>query len=276
MRVVHTSGYKYDEPATQSFNEARLTPRVGRGQAVVASRIDISPAVRTHRYTDYWGTAVTTFDLHAPHKELQVVANSLVATAPEYELQTVVDWKDLRAEEVLDKYTEFLAPTKYTPTNKDLTAIAKGLRKKRDPYEASLAVGEFVHEHLAYQQGTTSVHSSAVDAWQAREGVCQDFAHLEIVLLRAIGIPARYVSGYLHTKPDAKLGQVVAGESHAWVESWTGSWNAYDPTNAIGVGPRHVWVATGRDYADVAPLKGIYTGSGHSALDVAVHITRLG
>ena len=119
------------------------------------------------------------------------------------------------------------------------------------------------------------MHSTAGDAWRAREGVCQDYAHVTLVLLRAMGIPARYVSGYLHTDPDAALGAVVRGESHAWIEAWTGGWWAYDPTNGIGVGERHVWVATGRDYADVAPLKGIYSGSGASALDVSVEISRL-
>jgi transglutaminase-like putative cysteine protease len=119
------------------------------------------------------------------------------------------------------------------------------------------------------------VHSTATDAWQAREGVCQDFAHVTLAMLRSIGIPSRYVSGYLHTRQDAKLGESVEGESHAWVDVWTGDWWAHDPTNAIPVGPRHVWVATGRDYADVAPLKGIFTGGGQSTLDVSVHLTRL-
>ena len=115
-----------------------------------------------------------------------------------------------------------------------------------------------MHEQLTYRPGSTGVQSSAGDAWRSKEGVCQDYAHITLVLLRAMGIPARYVSGYLHTKPDADLGKVVRAESHAWVEAWTGGWWAHDPTNAIPVGQRHVWVALGRDYAVVARGRSLF------------------
>jgi transglutaminase-like putative cysteine protease len=114
-----------------------------------------------------------------------------------------------------------------------------------------------------------------VDAWQAGEGVCQDYAHLTLAMLRAVGVPARYVSGYLHTKPDAGVGETVVGESHAWIEAWTGGWWGFDPTNDLPIGHRHVWVATGRDYGDVSPLKGIYSGGAATAIEVTVHMTRL-
>jgi transglutaminase-like putative cysteine protease len=119
------------------------------------------------------------------------------------------------------------------------------------------------------------VHSSAVDAWQAGEGVCQDYAHLTLAMLRAVGVPARYVSGYLHTKPDAAVGETVVGESHAWIEAWTGGWWGFDPTNDLPIGHRHVWVATGRDYGDVSPLKGTYSGGAATAIEVTVDMTRL-
>ena len=275
VRIVHTTGYQYDAPATQSFNEARLTPRTDRRQAVLFSRIDTTPASRPFRYTDYWGSTVTSFDLHAPHKELKVVAYSVVDTADETDPVRTANWRAVRTDDVLDRYGEYLQPTQYTPRDAELVAISRGLRKGLEPAEAVLAAARWVHEQLTYQPGSTGVHTTAGNAWRAREGVCQDYAHVTLVLLRAMGIPARYVSGYLHTEPDAELGTVVRGESHAWVEAWTGGWWAYDPTNAIGVGERHVWVATGRDYADVAPLKGIYSGSGASALDVSVEMCRL-
>lgn len=275
VRVTHKTGYHYATPATQSYNEARLTPRSDRRQNVLASRIETTPATRAYRYTDYWGAVVTAFDLHAPHTEFIVVATSVVETADEASPVREVSWRDLRGDDVIDSYTEYLGTTPYTPRDRELASVARDLRKGLDPAETALAISEWVHEQLKYQPGTTGVHSTATDAWQAREGVCQDYAHVTLVMLRAIGIPARYVSGYLHTRPEARLGETVAGESHAWVDVWTGGWWAHDPTNAIPVGPRHVWVATGRDYADVAPLKGIFTGGSESGLDVSVQLTRL-
>ena len=124
-------------------------------------------------------------------------------------------------------------------------------------------------------RGTTGVHTGAVEAWEARTGVCQDFAHLTLLLVREMGVPARYVSGYLLPSAATEIRQTVRGESHAWIEAWTGGWWGYDPTNDIEIGHRHVWVAVGRDYADVPPLKGIYSGGEAAALDVTVDMTRL-
>ncbi|MDX8050002.1 transglutaminase family protein [Lentzea sp. BCCO 10_0798] len=275
VRVVHTTGYQYEAPVMQSYNEARLTPRGDRRQNVVVSRVETTPATRAYRYTDYWGTEVTSFDLHAPHKELQVVASSVVETSDVIEPVTTGTWADMREDNVLDRYTEFLEPTRYTPRNRELLAKARELKKGKTPSEAVLAASQWVWEQLKYQPGSTGVHSSAVDAWHERKGVCQDFAHLTLVLLRGMGIPSRYVSGYLHTNKDGALRETVRGESHAWIEAWTGGWWGYDPTNAMPVGPRHIWVALGRDYADVAPLKGIYSGGAATALEVTVDITRL-
>ena len=275
VRVVHSTGYRYPSKVSQSFNEVRLTPRADRRQVVLFSRIETTPASRLYRYTDYWGTSVTSFDLHAPHAELKVVASSVVDTADEVPAAHDATWRDLVDGAVLDRYAECLVSTGYTPRDRELTAMSRQLRRGHDPADAVLAAATWVHEQLTYQPGSTGVHTSASDAWHAKEGVCQDYAHVTLVLLRAMGIPARYVSGYLHTSPEAALGQKVSGESHAWVEAWTGSWWAYDPTNDIPVGERHVWVATGRDYADVTPLKGIYSGDGSSALEVTVDVTRL-
>jgi transglutaminase-like putative cysteine protease len=275
IRVVHTTGYRYEGTVLQSYNEARLTPRADRKQDVVVSQVDTVPATRPYRYTDYWRNVVTSFDLHAPHAELKVVASSVVETAAEVPPVQTASWTDLVDDRVLDRYTEFLVPSRYVPQHAELAAVAEDLKQGKEPADAVLAVAQWVHEQLTYQPGTTGVHSSAIDAWQERQGVCQDYAHLTLLLLRSMGIPARYVSGYLHTKPDAEIRETVRGESHAWIEAWTGGWWGYDPTNAIPAGHRHVWVALGRDYADVAPLKGIYSGGAASALDVRVDTIRL-
>lgn len=110
---------------------------------------------------------------------------------------------------------------------------------------------------------------------EAREGVCQDYAHLTLAMLRAIGVPSRYVSGYLHTRADGQVGETVRGESHAWIEAWTGGWWGFDPTSDVEIGPRYIRVAMARDYADVSPLKGTYTGGAASAIEVSVEVTRL-
>jgi transglutaminase-like putative cysteine protease len=275
IRVVHTTGYRYESPVTQSYNEARLTPRSDRRQNLVVSRIETTPATRSYRYTDYWGTAVTSFDLHAPHTELKIVSSAVVETGDPMQPVNEASWADLRSAAVVDRYTEFLEWTDYVPRTRELAGIARELRIGRKPAEAVLAVSEWVHDKLTYQRGTTGVHSSAADAWAAREGVCQDYAHLTLALLRAIGIPSRYVSGYLHTKPDARIGETVRGESHAWIEAWTGGWWGFDPTNDVEIGARHIWVAMARDYADVSPLKGTYSGGAATAIEVSVDVTRL-
>lgn len=275
LRVVHSTGYHYTTLATRSYNEARLTPRSDRRQTVVATRLETTPATRAYRYTDYWGTVVNAFDLHAPHIEFTVVATSIVDTTEPMPPSRTASWRDLRGDGVLDEHNEFLQATAYTPRDKELARKARELRSGNDPVDTVFAIADWIRSQLTYRPGSTEVHSSATDAWREREGVCQDYAHIMLVMARAIGIPARYVSGYLHTDPSADLGQTVRGESHAWVDVWTGGWWGFDPTNAIPIGTRHVVVALGRDYADVAPLKGIFTGGGESTLDVSVHLTRL-
>lgn len=275
LRVVHRTGYHYTLPATQSYNEARLTPRSDHTQTVVANRLDTTPATREYRYTDYWGTVVSAFDLHTPHTEFRVVATSVVTTSDPLPPVRTHAWADLRRPDVTDAYAEYLQPTAYTPQDAELERMAHTLSARTAPADAVFAISQWVRDELTYRPGSTGVHSSASDAWSAREGVCQDYAHVVLVMLRAIGVPARYVSGYLYGEPGARPGRTVHGESHAWVEVWTGGWWAYDPTNALPIGARHVSVARGRDYADVTPLKGVFTGGGTSTLDVAVHLTRL-
>jgi transglutaminase-like putative cysteine protease len=132
-----------------------------------------------------------------------------------------------------------------------------------------------VKDAMTYEGGVTSVRTPAEEVWAARRGVCQDLAHVALGALRSLGIPARYVSGYLHPSPEEPLRQVVEAESHAWIEWWAGDWFAFDPTHSGPVTTDHVVVARGRDYSDVPPLKGVYAGVAGSQLFVAVKITRL-
>jgi transglutaminase-like putative cysteine protease len=275
LRVVHSTGYAYKSPVTASFNEARLTPRSDSRQNVILNRVETVPATRSYRYVDYWGTAVTAFDLHAPHTELEVTSASVVETDRGELPKDKVSWDDLQSDAVIDRFDEVLSPTHYTPASKRIRRVGQRIAKYHDPQEAVTAAGHWVHSELKYVAGTTGVHSSGLDALREGKGVCQDFAHLTLIVLRSMGIPARYVSGYLHPKRKAVVGDTIDGQSHAWVQAWTGGWWNYDPTNDADINEQYISVGVGRDYSDVSPLKGIYSGEGSTDLDVVVEITRL-
>jgi transglutaminase-like putative cysteine protease len=275
MRVIHATGYAYKSPVTASFNEARLTPRSDSRQNVVLNRVETVPATRSYRYVDYWGTAVTTFDLHAPHTELEVTSSSIVETDKGELPKEKFGWDELHSAEVVDKYDEYLTPTHFTPASRRLSRVGERISKYHDPQEAIVEASNWVHTELAYVPGTTGVHTTGLDALREGRGVCQDFAHLTLILLRSMGIPSRYVSGYLHPNAKAKVGDTIDGQSHAWIQAWTGGWWNYDPTNAKEINEQYISVGVGRDYADVSPLKGIYSGEGSTDLDVVVEITRL-
>ena len=275
MRVVHATGYAYKSPVTASYNEARLTPRSDSRQNVILNRVETVPATRNYRYVDYWGTAVTAFDLHAPHTELEVTSSSVVETDKAEPLGKSVTWEELASPAVRDRFDEVLTPTQYTPASRRLERVGRRIIKENDPNDAVIAAARWAHSELRYVPGTTGVHSSGLDALREGKGVCQDFAHLTLILLRGMGIPARYVSGYLHPNRKAVIGDTVDGQSHAWIQAWTGGWWNYDPTNDTTINEQYISVGVGRNYADVSPLKGIYSGEGSTDLDVVVEITRL-
>ena len=275
MRVVHATGYAYKSPVTASYNEARLTPRSDSRQNVILNRVETVPATRSYRYVDYWGTAVTAFDLHAPHTELEVTSSSVVETDKPEPPKNKASWDDLTSEAVIDRFDEVLRPTKYAPDSRRIQAVGKRISRYHEPQDAVIAAAQWAHSELEYVPGTTGVHSSGIDALREGKGVCQDFAHLSLILLRSMGIPARYVSGYLHPNRRATVGHTVDGQSHAWIQAWTGGWWYYDPTNDTAINEQYISVGVGRDYADVTPLKGIYSGEGSTDLDVVVEITRL-
>jgi transglutaminase-like putative cysteine protease len=275
VRVVHTTGYEYQSPVTASYNEARLTPRSNTRQNVILNRVETIPATRSYRYIDYWGTAVTAFDLHAPHTELTVSSSSVVETERPEPAAAQVTWTDLRSVAVIDRFDEVLRPTEYTPANERVAAVGRRITKNHEPREAVVAAARWARGELDYIPGTTGVHSSGLDALEQGKGVCQDFAHLSLMVLRSMGIPARYVSGYLHPKRNAVIGKTVDGRSHAWIQAWTGGWWNYDPTNDTDITEQYISVGVGRDYHDVSPLKGIYSGEGATDLEVVVEVTRL-
>jgi transglutaminase-like putative cysteine protease len=276
IAVRHRTGYRYAGPVRASYNEARLTPPSLDGQHTLQAALAITPAVRPLRYVDYWGTTVDAFDIHVPHTELVVLATSTVETAPPRPVPAGIGWPDLADSAVQARFAELLAASSYVLAEPELAEVGRSLRAGSTPVQTGLRAAEWIHEALRYERGATHVHTSSAEARAAGKGVCQDFAHVTLALLRAIGLPARYVSGYLHPTVDAEIGDTTAGESHAWVEFWAGDWVAVDPTSLADVGCRHVVLARGRDYADVRPLSGVYSGPAAEHFGVTVEVTRLG
>jgi transglutaminase-like putative cysteine protease len=275
LRVRHRTGYSYDGPVVASYNEVRMTPLTDLHQTTVSAEIVTDPRTVLHRYWDYWGTLVTAFDVHDPHDRLTITSTAVVETEAAESPPEDIGWSKLQDPAVADEYGELLDATRYVPADPELHEQAQSLATGLSPNETVHAVCAWVHGALEYEPGVTGVHTSGPEALHAGRGVCQDYAHLALVLLRGLGIPARYVSGYLHPVAEAERGATVKGESHAWIEAWTGLWWGHDPTNDVALGERHVTVARGRDYADVSPLRGIYSGGSSSALGVEVEVTRL-
>ncbi|MCB0918640.1 MAG: transglutaminase family protein [Actinobacteria bacterium] len=275
LRIIHRSGYRYSTDVQVSFNEVRMTPADGGGQQLLEHVLSLKPDALVYNYEDYWGAQVDFFDVHKPHRMLEVTAESLVVTPGDHTEARGAPWEEVLSPEVQDRHCEYLAPTEYVnrPGEDQLEILAE-LEALATPKQVIRAVVDLVHERMTYTPGATTVFTSASEAWSGGIGVCQDFTHVALSLLRALRIPARYVSGYLHSEEPA-LGQTVVGESHAWIEVWDGAWEGFDPTNNRSVGSAHVKVAAGRDYRDVPPLKGLYSGGGSEALGVTVEITQL-
>lgn len=276
LRIAHTTGFEYDGKANTSFNEARLTPLTLPGQIVAHSRVEVSPTPWVYTYRDYWGAQVTAFEVLDPHQSLTVTASATVHTDRSPSGPPTMSWEDIRSDQVADVHTEFLTlPDRVRPED-DLVALAREIAaNSATPGEAAQQICALVYKEVKYVSGSTTVDAFAAHSWSERSGVCQDMAHIAIGALRSIGIPARYVSGYLHPASEPEIGVPATGESHAWVEWWDDGWRGFDPTNDTEPGDRHVIVATGRDYNDVKPLSGIFSGTGTSRMFVDVQVTRL-
>ncbi len=277
LGVVHTTQVSYTAPVRASYNEVRMTPLTLPTQVTLESKVSAGPGVPVWTYCDYWGSFVSVFDISEPHENLTVQAQSTVETdqAFRYARPAPLPWAEVRAQAGSGRLLEFLLATPLTTVTPAAAATVLDAVHDADPAEAAEEIAARVRSQVSYMTGSTGVRTDAQEAWDQGQGVCQDMAHVTVALLRAAGLPARYVSGYLHSDPAAEPGQTAVGESHAWVEYWAGSWRALDPTSGAPVRERHVVVARGRDYADIPPLKGSYHGAPTSALDVTVEVTRL-
>jgi transglutaminase-like putative cysteine protease len=264
LTVEHVTRYAYDAPINEAYTEVRLKPVHRDGQRCSSFSVATEPRGATvHEYVDRFGNTVHHFDVLEVHQQLAVTVRSEVWTAATYTADDPVP-------SPLDRW-DFLAPTRYVGFDgavKELAAAASA----DDPVDVAWELMRTVRDAMTYERGSTNVHTTATEALAEGRGVCQDFAHVLIGACRVRGIPARYVSGYLH---DTRLNG-GEGESHAWVDVHLGAtWISLDPTHDTAQTERYVRVGTGRDYADVPPSRGVYKGSADETLEVAVTIREL-
>ncbi len=268
IRITHETVYSYSEPAKSAIQLLRLTPRGHEGQTVLSWTIDMEGDARLMRQEDWYGNIIHSLSVSGPVSQITLkVAGEIETTDTAGVIQGGVE----RFPEVF--YLRETPLSRADPTIREFAETMAG--HLSSPLEQSHALMAGIQERLQFDTDATSATTIASDAFSAGHGVCQDFTHIFLAAARHLKIPARYVSGYLHPSSTAEPGQVVAGQSHAWVEAWVGDWMPFDPTNGSPVGERHVVVGRARDYADLPPLNGIFHGGPAKALGVSVELTRL-
>jgi transglutaminase-like putative cysteine protease len=263
IEVVHTTRFRYSAPIAETIMEVRLRPMDGRGQRCLEFELDVSSKMRPGTYVDGYGNHVHYFNLVRNHQGLSVISRSVVETGGELEAD---EGKDL----VLD-FLRFRSPAN------DVAGVRRLARRHAvdDPgsgaaVEKALdALTLTISREFAYDRAVTNVYTAVDEVLRLKAGVCQDFAHLFIAVARAMHIPARYVSGYIHVPRESGTRE---GASHAWGEAWVPGrgWVGYDATHPVRAGENHVRVAVGRDYRDAAPTRGIYVGAATGSMEVSV------
>jgi transglutaminase-like putative cysteine protease len=285
LRVVHRTTYHYGEPVTTSHHEARLSPRDRESQRVLSHDLDVSPPPEARRRRfDYFGNRTISFSLSEPHRDLEVVARSLIelTALPPPPLDRSPPWEEVRAKlradrhrDVLDAYAmTFDSP--HVPASDQLLQYAlPSFPAERPMLEAVRDLVARIHADFVYDPSATEISTPVLEVLSARRGVCQDFAHVAIGCIRALGLPARYVSGYLLTRPPPGKPKLVGADaSHAWFATFVPGqgWVDFDPTNDVIPSDEHVTVAFGRDFDDVTPIRGVILGGGQHELAVAVDV----
>jgi transglutaminase-like putative cysteine protease len=262
LEIVHTTNYRYTGPIAESVMELRLRPMDGAGQRCVDFALEVGPGgIRPRTYTDGYGNRVHYFNLVKPHTRLTITSRSTVETGLP---------PDEQGEELVQDFLRFRHPVNDVPGVRELA----DLHPVADPgspaaiEEALDGLTLAIARDFTYDRSVTNVYSSVDEVLELRAGVCQDFAHLFTAVARAMGVPARYVSGYLHLQDNG----ATTTASHAWSEAWVPGrgWVGYDATRPVRVSEHHVRLAVGRDYSDAAPTRGVYVGSATGAMTVRV------
>jgi transglutaminase-like putative cysteine protease len=287
--VSHRTTYSYGRPVLQSEHLVHLTPRSGPRQKLQRHNLLIEPAPASKvALDDYFGNGTTVLTIEDEHSELVIHARSTVETvAQELPMPGLTTpWERvagnaLRGNGVLDiGVLQFVSASRHTGAVPEAIDYARpSFPPGRPILEAALDLTERIYADFVFDSAATDISTPVSHVLRSRRGVCQDFAHLAIACLRAMRVPARYVSGYLLTYPSAGAVRLAGADaSHAWVSVWTpeAGWVDFDPTNGIMPSDEHVTVALGRDYDDVSPVSGVLLGGGRQRIDVAVDVAVAG
>ena len=276
--IRHLTRFRYSEPISESIMETRMNPRSDANQHCLSFSLSVSPRCRVFSYRDHQGNNVQHFDIPGEHNQLVIVAESVVE---QQELPMVPSFLSPDAWGALDAlidsgdYWEMLLPSTFVAETPALIELAAkmGVTRRDDPLMLVQELNQRLFDYFKYVPRSTRVDSPIDDAITTGEGVCQDFAHTMIALLRHVGIPARYVSGYLYRSREDH-DRSTPDATHAWVDVLLPhlGWVGFDPTNNLVARRRHIRTAVGRDYADVPPTHGIFRGKSESELYVAVHV----
>jgi transglutaminase-like putative cysteine protease len=280
-RLRHATTYEYDHPVVLGTHFMHLLPRERPGQSIREAQLDISPQPDSRRNEiDHFGNTTTTVSLTVAHKQFVVALSATVEVLHPCvpPADTTPRWEAIAAQSITEPaIAEFCLPSPLAQPGSDIADYtAVSFQPGRSILSALLELNLRIWTDMSYRPGTTTTATTAAHSLKTRFGVCQDYAHLMIACLRSLGLPGRYVSGYLRTSPPA--GQIKrrgADQSHAWVSCWLGSdigWVDFDPTNNLLVSDEHVTLAWGRDFQDVSPLRGIILGGGRHALRVNVDL----
>lgn len=275
--------FDYDADVSESQNEVRVRPVDSDRQRVASYRLSSFPPARPISAVDYWGTNVDHLGIRGRHRSLELIAEAAVDTEPEVGPEVDASRRELAALDFRTEHWEFLQPSAHVEWDGALAEDAATCAAGHDSVVATVdAVVEAVRSSLRYETGSTAIGVSLADLRVGGAGVCQDFAHLAIGMLRSLGIPARYVSGYLfaadETQAQVDDDAAVSVQTHAWIEAAVpgGRWVGRDPTNGGAVGERHVVIGRARDYDDVPPMRGVFNGAAVAQVDAEVVIAVLG
>lgn len=275
--VRHITGFHYEPSVRESMMEVRLRPRNEGRQRCLSFQLNIDPAANVMSYRDFLGNTVHHFDIAPSHTDIKVTAQGHVEVQRlESDALDGGTWDDLDRRVEAEDHWEMLLPSQFARPSDRLSDLGRELKCERrgTPHEMLVELNRAIYETFQYVPNSTKVDSPIEDAIDARQGVCQDFSHIMIALARSLKIPCRYVSGYLYHQPKEK-DRSLESATHAWIEALlpNAGWTAFDPTNNLVGGDRHIRVALGRDYADVPPTRGVYKGEARSELTVAVSVT---
>jgi len=286
FEIVHHTDYRYGHAASEAYIEARLTPPMSPAQSIMAHSIEFQPTTPVSSYLDYFGNQVTVYSMTLRHERLSIVNRLTVRTHEvphpiEALSVSVAEARQIFSSRLTDVF-DYLQPTSAVPIGGAATEWARKIFGSETPlHEAFETLNKLVYEKFRYVPGSTTNATPLLTVWKQRTGVCQDFAHIMLSVLRTAGIPARYVCGYIETDPiktEPGARKLVGSlATHAWVEALTPGmrWIALDPTNNQWCGPRHVAMTFGRDFEEAAPVRGTFKTSGNQDLKIKVAMKRL-